>query len=190
MTEMMKAAVLVGPEKIETKLEPVPEMKAGDIRIRVSATGVCGSDIHMWKTGKGWNPNHKGDFWMGHEFCGVVEDPGTSDFEVGDRVGFWANLYCGECDMCRAGQEHLCREVNGTNYIGFVCNGAYAEKFVGPARLAYKLPDTVSDVDAALIDPLMVAYHAVHLSNMKLHDKVLVVGSSIIAQLMGEPKSS
>ena len=119
MTEMMKAAVLVGPEKIETKLEPVPEMKAGDIRIRVSATGVCGSDIHMWKTGKGWNPNHKGDFWMGHEFCGVVEDPGTSDFEVGDRVVFWANLYCGECDMCRAGQEHLCREVNGTNYPRF-----------------------------------------------------------------------
>lgn len=67
MTEMMKAAVLVGPEKIETKLEPVPEMKAGDIRIRVSATGVCGSDIHMWKTGKGWNPNHKGDFWIGPE---------------------------------------------------------------------------------------------------------------------------
>lgn len=178
MTEMMKATVLVGPEKIETKLEPVPEMKAGDIRIRVSATGVCGSDIHMWKTGKGWNPNHKGDFWMAHEFCGVVEDPGTSDFEVGDRVVFWANLYCGECDMCRAGQEHLCREVNGTNYTGFVCNGAYAEKFVGSARLAYKLPDTVSDVDAALIDPLLVAYHAVHLSNMKLHDKVLVVGSA------------
>ena len=84
MTEMMKAAVLVGPQQIETKLEPVPEMKAGDIRIRVSATGVCGSDIHMWKTGKGWNPDHKGDFWMGHEFCGVVEDPGTSDFEVGE----------------------------------------------------------------------------------------------------------
>ena len=68
MTEMMKPAVLVGPEKIETKLEPVPEMKACDIRIRVCATGVCGSDIHMWKTGKGWNPNHQGDFWMGHEF--------------------------------------------------------------------------------------------------------------------------
>ena len=110
-----------------------------------------------------------------------ILDPGTSDFQVGDRVVFWANLYCGECDMCRAGQEHLCREVNGTNYIGFVCNGAYAEKFVEPARLAYRLPDTVSDVDAALIDPLMVAYHAVHLSNMKLHDKVLVV-----AQLMGD----
>lgn len=113
MTEMMKAAVLVGPEKLETKSVPVPEMKAGDIRIRVSACGVCGSDIHMWKTEHGWNPKHTGDFWMGHEFCGVVEDPGTSHFKAGDRVVFWANLYCGECDMCRAGLEHLCRSVNG-----------------------------------------------------------------------------
>ena len=186
MTEMMKAAVLVGPEKLETKSVPVPEMKAGDIRIRVSGCGVCGSDIHMWKTGHGWNPKHTGDFWMGHEFCGVVEDPGTSHFKAGDRVVFWANLYCGECDMCRAGLEHLCRSVNGTNYIGFVCCGAYAEKFVGPARLAYKLPDTVTDTDAALIDPLMVAYHAVRQSGLKLHHKVLVVGSDIIAQMMGE----
>ena len=186
MTEMMKAAVLVGPKKLETKSVPVPEMKAGDIRIRVSACGVCGSDIHMWKTGHGWNPKHTGDFWMGHEFCGVVEDPGTSHFKADDRVVFWANLYCGECDMCRAGLEHLCRSVNGTNYIGFVCCGAYAEKFVGPARLAYKLPDAVTDTDAALIDPLMVAYHAVRKSGLKLHDKVLVVGSGIIAQMMGE----
>ena len=53
------------------------------------------------------------------------------------------------------------REVNGTNYIGFVCNGTYAEKFVGKAGNAYLLPDTVSDVAAGLIEPLMVAYHAV-----------------------------
>lgn len=186
MTEMMRAAVLVGPQQLETKHVPVPEMKPGDIRIRVSACGVCGSDIHMWKTGHGWNPAHQGEFWMGHEFCGVVEDPGTSSLKIGDRVVFWANLYCGECDMCRAGLEHLCRSVNGTNYIGFVRCGAYAEKFVGPAYLAYKLPDAVTDTDAALIDPLMVAYHAVRQSGIKLHDKVLVVGSGIIGQMMGE----
>ena len=66
---------------------------------------------------------------------------------------FWANLYCGQCDMCQAGQEQLCREVNGTNYIGFVCNGAYAQQFVGKASNAYRLPDTVSDVAAGCIDP-------------------------------------
>lgn len=182
----MKAAVLAGPGRIEVKEEPMPVCAPGDLLIKVSACGVCGSDIHMWKTGKGWNPSHQGDFWMGHEFCGVVVDPGESRFKAGDRVVFWANLYCGECDMCRAGLEHLCRRVNGTNYIGFVTNGAYAEYFAGPAGNAYLLPQSVSDEAAALIDPLMVAYHAVRQSGIRLHDKVLVVGSGIIAQLIGE----
>lgn len=183
--EMMKAAVLVGPKQIEMKTVPVPSVEPGMIEIKVSACGVCGSDIHMWKVGKGWGEQDSSDFFMGHEFCGVVTNPGDSKFKVGDRVVFWANLYCGKCDMCLAGQEQLCREVNGTNYIGFVCNGAYTEKFVGKASNAYLLPDTVSDVAAGLIDPLMVAYHAVRQSGIKLHDKVLVVGSGIIGQLIG-----
>ena len=183
--EMMKAGVLTGPQRIEIRQVPVPEMAPGMLKIRVSACGVCGSDIHMWKAGKGWSPEPIADFHMGHEFCGEVVDPGDSDFRIGDRVTFWANLYCGECDMCRAGREHLCREVHGTNYIGFVCNGGYAEYFVGKAGNAYRLPDTVSDVAAGLIDPLMVAYHAVRQSSLKLHDNVLVVGSGIIAQLIG-----
>lgn len=79
----------------------------------------------------------------------------------------------------------MCRDVDGTNYIGFVCNGAYAEKYVGKAANAYKLPDSISDIAAGLIDPLMVAYHAIHQANVKLHDKVLVVGSGIIGQLIG-----
>ena len=182
---MMKAGVLTGPQQIEIRQVPVPEMAPGMLKIRVSACGVCGSDIHMWKAGKGWSPEPIDGFHMGHEFCGVVVDPGDSDFQIGERVTFWANLYCGKCDMCQAGKEHLCRDVHGTNYIGFVCNGGYAEYFVGKAGNAYKLPDTVSDVAAGLIDPLMVAYHAVRQSSLKLHVKVLVVGSGIIAQLIG-----
>ena len=184
-TRMMKAAVLAGPKRIEIKQLPVPEIQPGEMEIDISAIGVCGSDIHMWQTGKGWNPDLTENFVMGHEFCGVVSNPGDSDFKVGDRVVYWANMYCGKCDMCRAGKEQLCREVNGQNYIGFVRNGGYAEKFVWKASNAYKLPDTVSDTAAGLIDPLMVAYHAVKVSGMKLHDKVLVVGSGIIAQLTG-----
>lgn len=184
--ETMKAAVLVGPSHIEVKDVSVPEMEPDLLKIRVSACGLCGSDVHMWKSGEGWAPAGEEGFWMGHEFCGVVTDPGESDFKIGDRVTFWANLYCGECDMCQAGQEQLCRDVNGTNYIGFVCNGAYAERFVGKASNAYLLPDGVSDVAAGCIDPLMVAYHAIHRSGIKMHDKVLVVGSGIIGQFIGE----
>lgn len=181
----MKAAVLVGQRQLLVKETAMPKMEKGMILIKVTACGVCGSDIHMWKAGKGWNTKFIDDFHMGHEFCGIVLDSGDSDFKIGERVVFWANLYCGHCDMCQAGREHLCRNVHGTNYIGFVCNGGYAEYFAGPAKNAYRLPDSVSDLDAALIDPLMVAYHGVKNSDIKLHDKVLVVGSGIIAQLMG-----
>lgn len=183
--QLMKAGVLTGPQKIEVVDIPVPPMGPGLIEIKVAACGVCGSDIHMWKAGKGWGTGDMSNFVMGHEYCGVVTNPGDSDFRVGDRVTFWANLYCGKCDMCLDGKEQLCRDVNGTNYIGFVCNGAYAEKFVGKATNAYKLPDTVSDVAAGLIDPLMVAYHAIKQSSLKLNDKVLVVGSGIIGQMLG-----
>lgn len=176
---------MAGPSRIEVKNVAMPKMAPGMIMIKVSACGVCGSDIHMWKEGKGWSKTPIPDFHMGHEFCGEVVDPGDSHFKIGERVVFWANLYCGKCDMCVAGKEHLCREVHGTNYIGFTCHGAYAEYFAGPAKNARRLPDSVSDLDAALIDPLMVAYHAVKNSNMKLHDKALVVGSGIIAQLIG-----
>lgn len=183
---MMKAAVLTGPQKVEIKEIPAPKMEPGKIEIDVNACGVCGSDIHMWKAGKGWGKDMK-DFVMGHEFCGTVTDPGDSRrFKVGDRVTFWANLYCGHCDMCMSGNEHLCREVNGTNYTGFVENGAYAEKFIGRERNAYLLPDSVSDVAAGCIDPLMVAYHAVKKSGIRLQDKVLVVGTGIIGQFIGE----
>lgn len=185
MQKTMKAAVLTGPARIDVKDVALPVMEPGMLMIRVSACGVCGSDIHMWKEGRGWSKEPIPDFHMGHEFCGTVVDSGDSDFKIGDRVVFWANLYCGKCDMCLSGKEHLCRDVHGTNYIGFVCNGAYAEYFAGPAKNAYKLPDSVSDIAAELIDPLMVAYHAVRDSDLKLHDKVLVVGSGIIAQLLG-----
>lgn len=184
MNKTMSAAVLIGPKHITIKEMPVPELQPGMIEIDVSACGVCGSDVHMWQAGEGWGEDMH-DFVMGHEFCGIVTNPGDSDFKIGERVVFWANLYCGKCDMCSVGSEHLCREVNGTNYIGFVCNGAYAEKFVGKAKNAYRIPDSVSDIAAALIDPLMVAYHAVRKANVKLHDKVLVVGSGIIGQLIG-----
>ena len=185
MSKTMKAATLTGPQEITIKQIPTPEVAEGTIKINVSACGVCGSDVHMWKAGKGWG-KQDGDFVMGHEFCGVVTDPNGSRFNKGDRVTFWANLYCGKCDMCMSGREHLCRDVNGTNYIGFVCNGAYAEQFVGKASNAYLLPDSVSDVAAGLIDPLMVAYHAVKKSGVKLMDKVLVVGTGVIGHMIGE----
>ena len=79
---MMKAGVLTGPQQIEIRQVPVPEMAPGMMQIRVTACGVCGSDIHMWKAGKGWSTEPGNSFHMGHEFCGVVVDPGESPFQA------------------------------------------------------------------------------------------------------------
>ena len=85
---MMKAAVLEGVKKITIKDVKVPELQDGQIEIKVSAVGVCGSDVHLWKQGKGWNPNQKDDFIMGHEFCGTVTKTKSDKFNIGDRVTF------------------------------------------------------------------------------------------------------
>ena len=82
----MKAAVLTGPQAIEVKEVPVPALKSGEIEIKVSACGVCGSDVHMWKAGKGWGKEDPNGFILGHEFCGVVTDPEIGRASCRERV--------------------------------------------------------------------------------------------------------
>lgn len=86
-----------------------------------------------------------------------------------------------------AGQEQLCREVDGTNYIGFVCNGAYADKYVGKASNAYKLPDSVTDIVAGLIDPLMVAYHAIHQEQLQHAFERLISKTDPVLKIVIKP---
>ena len=81
---LMKAAVLTGPRQVCIKELPVPQAGSGEIEIRVSACGVCGSDIHLWKAGKGWAKGDMPNFIMGHEFCGVVTNPNGSRFMAGE----------------------------------------------------------------------------------------------------------
>ncbi len=183
MPNTMQAALLTGPCSIEVRELQVRAPQDDEICIRVDACGVCGSDIHMWRQGAGWTDEPR-PIVLGHEFCGTVVDAGHSSFKVGDRVAFWANLYCGHCDFCREGQEHLCKEVAGRNYIGFVCDGGYAEYFTGRARNAYLLPEGVSDIAAATIDPLMVAWHAVKRAHIELNSKVLIAGCGIIGNFI------
>lgn len=180
---MMKAAVLTGPGRFEVKKVPVPQLKPGEIEIEVKACGVCGSDIHMWQAGKTWTG--ESGIIMGHEFAGIVADAGDSDFKVGDRVVYYATMYCGECEFCKAGMENLCTHVNGMNYTGFACNGGYAERFVGPAYQAYKIPDNLSFAVASLMDPFSVAYHAMQISRVKMNCRALVVGSGVIGIMLG-----
>ena len=148
--EMMKAAVLTGPQQIEIKNVPVPPVLLGQMEIKVSACGVCGSDIHMWKSGRGWG-SQDGDFWMGHEFCGVVTKPGDSNFKVGDRVA---------------------------------SNGNHAEYVCVPKNLVAKVPEEVSDEEAAFTVIGSIGLQGIRLLNPQLGETIVVIGLGLIGLIV------
>lgn len=154
--------------------EPVPNGK--DVIIDVKKTGICGSDIHYWVGG-----NPKG-LVMGHEFCGVVTDPGErSDLKVGDRVTALPISPCGKCQACLTGNPQYCANT-WSEAVGLSINnpGGLAPKLAVRPDMVFKVPDTMSDEEGAMVEPTAVGLHAIHLADIKVGDKVLVVGGGII----------
>lgn len=172
----MKAAVLKGQKnfKVENLKDPVG--RKGDVHIDVKYAGICGSDIHYWDMGEPVG------LVLGHEFSGVVTNPGSrKDLKVGDRVTALPISSCLKCPSCLSGNVQHCRDT-WTYGIGLsmVNPGAYAQKTFSRPDMVVKLPDNVTDQEAALVEPMAVCLHAVHRSNISVGSKVLVVGAGII----------
>jgi L-iditol 2-dehydrogenase len=180
----MKALLLSAYNHLEIADVPQPEPAADELLIRVHACGICGSDVHGFdgSTGRRVPP-----IVMGHEAAGVVEAVGRSveGFHPGDRVTFDSTVYCGACFFCRRGEVNLCdhREVVGVSTPTFRRMGAFAEYVTVPARIAYHLPDTMPFAQAALIEAVSVAVHAVSLTPIRLEDTLVVVGAGMIGML-------
>lgn len=125
---------------------------------------------------------------MGHEAAGVVMETGTqgANFKPGDRITFDSTVYCGECANCRRGEMNLCdnRQVLGVSCGDYRRNGAFAEYVVVPARIAYKLPDNLSFEEAALLEAVAVAMHAVALVEIDGESTALVIGAGTIGLLV------
>lgn len=187
----MKAAVWHNREDI--RFEDVPDPKAGDeqVAVRIKACGICGSDLHEFRSGPFIIPGrphpltHRagGPVILGHEFSAevVALGKGVERFRIGDRVVVNPLIYCGECHYCRRGQHIMCTKL-GT--YGFAEDGAFAEYAVFPERSLYRLPDAVTDEMGAFVEPLAVAVHAVKRSRMKIGDRVVVVGAGPIGLLV------
>lgn len=129
----------------------VPSPGPGEIRIRISACGVCRTDLHV---AEGDLEPHRADIVPGHEIVGVVDDRGigASRFAVGDRAGIaWLRHTCGVCRFCRRGHENLCLQ---PLFTGWDADGGYAEYAVVDESFAYRIPDGFSDMEAA---PLLCA---------------------------------
>ena len=122
---------------------------------------------------------------MGHEFCGEVIDPGNrSDLKVGDRVTALPISPCGACPACLSGNPQYCKST-WTHAVGLSLDnpGALGEKIKVRSDMVLKVPDNVSDEEAAMVEPTAVALHGIHLADVKVGSKVLVIGGGIIGLL-------
>ena len=181
----MKALLLSQYRQLEIADLPVPAPASDEVLVRVAACGICGSDVHGYDGSSG---RRIPPLVMGHEAAGIVAEAGANvnGFKKGDRVTFDSTVYCGECANCKRGEVNLCdrRQVLGVSCGDYRRNGAFAEFVVVPARIIHRLPDNLSFSEAALLEAVAVALHAVSLAPIQSESKALVVGAGTIGLLV------
>lgn len=178
----MKSVSISGAKSLVLKEIDVPVSKNGSVVIEVKSCGICGSDIHYWESG---NPV---GLVMGHEFSGTVIDPGSRlDLSKGDRVTGLPISPCGKCEACRSGNVQYCSDT-WSEAVGLALtnSGGYAEYVSCRADMVRKLPSNVSFDNACMVEPSAVSLHAVNLANIKVGDKVLIIGGGIIGLMAAE----
>ena len=181
----MKALLLSEPSKLDiTDDMPRPVPGPREVLIRIAACGICGSDVHGYDGSSG---RRIPPLVMGHEAAGTVAEvgEGVRQFTVGDRVTFDSTVYCGECDYCRSGDVNLCdnRQVVGVSCGDYRRHGAFAEYVVVPERIVYRLPNELGFAEAAMLEAVSVALHAVREAGLRGGEIALVIGSCMIGLL-------
>jgi L-iditol 2-dehydrogenase len=174
----MLAARLVAPGKVEVVDEPVPVPGPGESLVRVSAVGLCGSDLHWWEEGAIGDAVLRRPLVLGHEVAGVV----TAGPLEGRRVVVEPAVPDGTCERCREGNRNLCPNVlfagHGTT------DGGLREYMAWPSELLYPVPDGMSSSAVALLEPLGVALHAFDLGHVRFGASVGVVGCGPIGLML------
>jgi propanol-preferring alcohol dehydrogenase len=185
-TEAMRAMQLLSPKAIdehplERRVVPNPTPAQGQVRLRVSACGVCHTDLH---TVEGELELPKLPIIPGHQIVGEVDavGPDVTRLQVGDRVGVgWLNWSCGECAYCRQGQENLCPDAR---FTGLHADGGYAEYVVVDERFAYSLPEGLDDLHAApLLCAGIIGYRSLRLSEIQPGGRLGLYGFGASAHL-------
>jgi len=175
----MRAALLTGPEKIVVDEIGAPPLEPSEVRIRTVLTGVCGTDISVYK---GHRPIEY-PFIPGHEVLGIVTEigSGVAKFKAGDRVIVEPNYPCGDCDLCRQGRGAVCARKMA---MGVNIPGCFSEYAVAPEEFVWPVPDAISDMDAVTIEPLTVSLHGLFRSGAKPGDTVAVLGCGVVGLLL------
>ncbi len=180
----MKALQLRQYKQLSIEDVPAPEPAHDEVLISVQSCGICGSDVHGYDGSSG---RRIPPVIMGHEASGVVAEtgPGAGEFAAGDRVTFDSMICCQNCLFCTAGRPNLCenRRVLGVSCEDYRRNGAFAEFVTVPRHIVYRIPEGVEFDEAAMVEPVSVAVHAVNRADPSLGDTALVVGAGMIGLL-------
>ena len=178
----MKAVALQGVGRMELIDVPEPEPGPGDLKLRVRYSGLCGSDLHEFRSELISKAANRKTPILGHEFSAnvVALGPGVEGFAIGDLVTVNPNEPCGECRFCREGKENLCGPVLG---IGYQRPGAYAEYLCAQARRTIKVPPDAPADGLAVTEPLGVAIHALNRGQLQKGESVFIAGAGPIGAL-------
>src|SRR5882762_420008 len=181
----MKALLLSTYRHLEIAEVATPVLNPGEVLIRVAACGICGSDVHGYDGSSG---RRIPPIVMGHEAAGRIAalGAGVTGWSEGDRVTFDSTVYCGACQHCARGEVNLCdqRQVLGVSCPEYRRAGAFAEYVAVPARIVHPLPDSFAFADAAMLEAVAVAIHAVSLVEIPSGSTALVLGAGTIGLLV------
>jgi (R,R)-butanediol dehydrogenase/meso-butanediol dehydrogenase/diacetyl reductase len=179
----MRAGVYRGPDTVKVEDWPVPRLASGEVLVKVRYAGICGSDI-LIRRGK--HPRVVPPRVLGHEIFGAVAEahsPADVVWKAGTRVAVYPLISCGQCAPCREGASHVCETLG---LIGIDVDGGIAEYVKAQPDQLFAVPDSVSDEQAALVEPLSVAVHAVRTSGFRPGDTALVTGAGPIGNLIAQ----
>ncbi|TVU68797.1 alcohol dehydrogenase catalytic domain-containing protein [Cobetia crustatorum] len=176
----MQALYYVGPERLEMRETEELPLVEGESRVRIQATGICGSDLHAFH---GHDPRRIPPLILGHEAAGEVVEGALK----GKRVTMNPLIVCGDCDHCLEGRQNLC---SNRTMIGMTRPGTFAETLTIPDHCLIELPDSLPAIAAALTEPAATALHAINrlercLSRPLSEARVLVIGAGAVGLLTG-----
>jgi L-iditol 2-dehydrogenase len=185
VVERMKALVLAEYRRLGVEEVGAPVCGPRDVLVQVAACGICGSDVHGYDGSSG---RRIPPIVMGHEAAGTVVGVGAevTAVAVGDRVTFDSTIYCARCEFCLRGEVNLCedRQVVGVSCGEYRRAGAFAEYIAVPEYVVYRLPEGLSFADAAMLEAVVVALHAVKLAEVRGGETALVIGAGMIGLLV------
>ena len=180
MQGMMKTAIMTKLRSIEFVERPIPKPRPDEALVRLEYVGICGSDVHYYEAGRIGNFIVEPPFVLGHEASGTVVEVGenVTNLHVGDRVCMEPGKTCGTCEWCRKGLYNLCPDVQF--FATPPVDGVFQEYVAHSASLCFKLPDSVSMLEGALIEPLAVGFHAANQGDAGPGMNCVVTGAGCI----------